>query len=249
MKPSPDNASKMDPLPQVRRGTFWLGIGGVVLVATYWSRTAATSAAGRYAPLVLLLAGAYAAITGIEKIYTGWSARRLGADAAERARLRRAVWSALALGLVLAIAAGLAWRGRAPYWRAVASLAEGDRAAETLRDVAERHASAMQSGASGLRAVEAWRESSGHALRLRPSFDESLEAARYLSRNASGVVRARAENDTSFFTLCLEWMDLYQRVQQETDGTSMAEPPEDWGRIQNDIIERIQALPRPGEGR
>jgi hypothetical protein len=238
-----------DPASQIRRGTLWLALGGVVLVATYWLRTAATTTTGRFGPLALLLAGAYAAITGLEKIYTGWSAGRPAADPPERARLRRAVWPALALGLVLAVSAGLAWRARAPYWHAVASLAEGDRAAETLRDLAERHAAAMQSGATGIKALESWRDSSTHALRLRPSFDESLEAARYLSRNASGAVRTRAENDASFFTLCLEWMDLYQRVQQETAGSSMAEPPEDWGRIQNDIIERIQALPRPGEAR
>ena len=53
----------------------------------------------------------------------------------------------------------------------------------------------------------------------------------------------------AFYGLCLEWMELYARVQRALGEESMAEPPDEWGRTLNAIIERIESLHKhPQEG-
>ncbi|MGH9868361.1 MAG: hypothetical protein ACREAA_09385 [Candidatus Polarisedimenticolia bacterium] len=230
----------------VRRGALTLAAGGLVMVGTYWLRSASTSPVKTYLPLVVLLAGAYVAITGVEKAITGWRAGRRGATDAQRAGVRRAMTVVMIIVVVLAAGGTAAWIDRAPYWKAVRAMSNGDGAMEKLKAIAERHAASMQQGLPDAEALASWKETASQALVLRPALEDALEGSRYLAVEGSGDVRARAIADSGFYPLTLEWMDLYQRVQTEIASTSMMAPSDEWFRVQNDIIQRIQSLPKQG---
>jgi len=230
----------------VRRGALTLAAGGLVLVGTYWLRSASTDPVMTYLPLAVLLAGAYVAITGLEKAITGWRAGRRDAAGAQRAGVRRGMTAVIIVLVVLAAAGTAAWFDRAPYWKAVRAMTSGDGAMVKLKAIAERHVASMQQGLPEAQALASWKEAAEQALVLRPALEDALEGSRYLAAEGSGDVRARAAADSSFYPLTLEWMDLYQRVQAEIASTSMTAPSEEWSRTQNDIIERIQSLPKPG---
>jgi len=238
-----------DPVAQAWRGSVMLAAGGALAVVTWWLRTASPQPVARYLPYLLLLAGAYVAITGIEKLASAWQARNAPAEEAQRAALRRALAAGSAVLILVAAGAAAVWLDRAPYWRSVRGLGAGDKATETLRSLAEKHAAKMQAGTSGEAAVASWRTTATEALQLKASFAQSLEAARYLAREASGSVKQRADEDTIFYGLCMEWMELYENVLQETDGVSMVEPSPYWVQRQEAIIERIQQLPSAGSSR
>src|SRR5688572_14308905 len=109
----------------VRRGALTLAAGGLVLVGTYWLRSASTSPVMTYLPLAVLLAGAYVAITGLEKAITGWRAGRRDAADSQRAGVRRGMTAVMVILLALVGAAAAAWIDRAPYWSAVRAMSHG----------------------------------------------------------------------------------------------------------------------------
>jgi hypothetical protein len=242
--PDPRHRAPEDLPALAGRGVLLLAAGGAIAIVTWWARTASPNPAARFVPYLLLLAGAYLAITGVEKLAGAWKRGRAGVDDPETsaALQRRLVAGALVLLAIAALGAA-AWRDRAPYWRAVKTLAEGDTATDSLRTIAERHAAAMQAGASGAEALASWDASASQALPLKGTFTRSLEAAQYLAASSSGSVKERADEDVIFYGLCLEWMSLYEQVQTEIRATSMAEPSVAWGQSQDAIIERIQQLP------
>jgi len=229
----------------VIRGMVWLCLGSLAVTATLLLRTAARDPLSAYGPFIPLLAGAYLLILGIEKLVFGFRAmRRLPGPSKPRLFGTRA--GAGLLLLVVALAApSAAWMHRRPYWDAVEKLNAGEEATQKLRTIAERHAAAMQEGAVDASALEAWRTAATTGAALRPMFAASLDAARYLSANAAGAVKQRAEIDVRYYALCLEWMDLYDQVTRTIGAESMVEPPDAWAETQNGIIERIQALPTP----
>jgi len=106
----------------------------------------------------------------------------------------------------------------------------------------------IQSGAVGAKALDSWKDAARAAMPLRTEFSAALEGARYLELSDGGM-RAQAEIDARFYALCLEWMDLYDQVNRSLGESSMLDPPVDWSTRQDDIINRIQALPaHPQEG-
>lgn len=231
----------------MRAGMAWFAAGSVVVIATWLLRPAGGGPIVRYGPFLLMFAGAYGLVVGIEKMVAGYRAGRASTDAATRARVGRQTLAG-ALLLVVSVAAGAGvWAYRAPYWKAVRTIGAGDGASARLRAIAERHVAAIESGASGQDALASWRRSADEALPLRPQFEAALEGARYLRAEATGTMRTRGEIDAQFYALCLEWMDLYATVQRALQQESMMEPPEDWARRQNDIVDRIQSLPPPPE--
>ena len=247
--PSAEDTTRNIPVDHaalVRRGAVTLAVGGLVLVGTYWLRSASTSPVMTYLPLAVLLAGAYVAITGLEKAVSGWRAGRRDAAGAQRAGVRRGMALVMIILAALAAAGAAAWIDRAPYWRSVRALSRGDEAMLKLKALAERHVASMQQGLEGAEALASWKETAAHALELRPELEGALEGARYLAAEGSGEIRARGQADSAFFPLTLEWMDLYQRVETEIASTSMTAPSDDWADVQNGIIERIQALPKQG---
>ncbi len=225
-------------LALLKRGMLWLTAGGGILAGTWCLSTAAWP---YLLSVALLVAGLYAAALGAEKILAGYLRGRRQGDSRERAKVRAAAAVGLALAAALAAACAGAWSYRAPYWSAVKVVNAGQAAAGRLKAIAQRHAARMEAKATGLEALESWRESAERALPLRPDLAAALEGARYLSVHASGSVKQRAGSDVRFFGLCLEWMDLYARVESELRGQSMEQPPEDWTDFQNDIVRRIQA--------
>ncbi len=230
---------------EVIRGMVWLCLGSLGITATLLLRTAARDPLRAYGPLIPLFAGAYLLITGIEKLVSGFLAMRRLRGASKPRLLGSRAMAGLLLIAVAAAAPSAAWLHRRPYWDAVTKLNAGEEATGKLKAIAERHAAAMQAGAEGASALEAWGQAASAAAPLRPAFSTSLDAARYLSANATGTVKTRADIDSRYYALCLEWMDLYDRVSRSMEQESMAEPPEAWVEAQNDIINRIQALPAP----
>lgn len=230
-------------------GALWLALGTGLIIAGYLLRAPSPEALARYGPLLPMLAGAYGVVVGLEKMVTGFSRGRRCADAAERRRVGTATGACVVVCALAASGGWAAYAYRAPYWRAVSDLAAGDAATAQLRALAERHAARMQEGAGDAEAIDLWRRTAAEALALRPRFTSALDAARHLAADGSGDMRRHAETDVRFYGLCLEWMDLYARVQQRLGEESMAAPPDEWGRTLNDIIERIEALhEHPHEG-
>jgi hypothetical protein len=235
----PDAAG--DPGAIARRGMLWFAAGATVIIVTYLLLSWGESPWARFGPLVPMCVGAYGLVLGLEKMVTG-----LRASGPHRGRLA----IPCAALVTVAIAAGCgAWFLRAPYWKAIERRNGGERASEILRTIAERHAATMQSGAAGQTALESWKRTAEAGVGLKSDFTSALDGARYLEKAASGTLRAQSEIDVRFYALCLEWMDLYQSVLRSFGDVSMTEPPDEWDRRQNDIIDRIQALPRhPQEG-
>jgi hypothetical protein len=237
--------SRSDPvamLALMRRGMLWLAAGGAVVAGTWCLKTASTP---YLLGVAFLVAGLYAVVLGVERILSGYRRGRLVEDPREKARVRAAAAAGLTLAVVVAATCAGAWSYRSPYWRAVKEVNAGHAAAGRLKAIAQRHAARMEARATGLEALERWKESAAGALPLRPDLAAALEGAKYLSAHGSGPVKDRAGSDARFFGLCLEWMDLYARVESELRGQSMEQPPEDWTDLQNDIVRRIQAPDAP----
>lgn len=241
--PSPSEGTPPDAPTIVRHGIFWFGAGAVLIIITYLLCVWSPNPLIRWGPLAPMIAGAYGVVLGIEKIISGLRRSFAVEQPAARARARVATISCALLIAIAAAAGAGVWRLRAPYWSAIESRNQGDRASQQLKAIAERHAAMIQSGAGGSEALKSWSESATAALQLRPAFSAALDGATYLNTPAGGSLRAQAEIDARFFRLCLEWMDLYENVQRSVNEVSMMEPPDEWGMKQNDIIERIQALP------
>jgi len=223
-----------------RRGMIWFAAGAAVIIATHLLRAWGEGPLPRFGPLVPMVLGAYAVLYGLEKMYSGL--RRLQGKG-------RGLAAACVILLLMGCAGGaLAWRFRAPYWGALAARGRGEAAAEKLKTIAERHAAVIQSGAVGAKALDSWKDAARAAMPLRTEFSAALEGARYLELSDGGM-RAQAEIDARFYALCLEWMDLYDQVNRSLGESSMLDPPVDWSTRQDDIINRIQALPaHPQEG-
>lgn len=224
------------------RGAIWLALGAGLVIAGYLVRTPSPAPVSRYGPLIPMLVGAYGVVLGVEKMLSGFRLARRSSDTAARRRAGAATAACLAVCALAASGGWAAYSYRAPYWRAVADLAAGDLATAELKEIAERHAARMQADVGGAEAIDLWRETAAAALPLRTRFTSSLRAAAHLAENGSGALKHRAERDVRFYGLCLEWMDLYARVQRALSEESMVEPPEEWGRTLNDIIGRIEAL-------
>lgn len=223
----------------MRGGMILVGLGSLVTILTYLR----AAPGQRYFQMWGLMA------LGSGAMVYGYIQGRRGGDPEARSRLDRAGAACL---VVVAIAAG-AWYGarlhRAPFWSAVEALAKGNDAARKLRAIAERHVARMEAGAEGTTALNSWKESAAEAIPLRAAFLEAAAAARYLQETAGGVTRERAVIDAQFFPLCLEWIDLYAAVQRQLGEESMADAPIEWEIRQDEIAERIQALPSlPEEG-
>src|SRR5688572_11479268 len=117
--PVPDTRPSVHPVAQAWRGSVMLAGGGALGIATWWLRTASPHPVARYLPYLLLLSGAYVAITGIEKLVAAWQARRAPADEAQRSALGRALAAGVAVLVLVAAGSAAVWLDRAPYWRAV----------------------------------------------------------------------------------------------------------------------------------
>ena len=223
-----------------RRGMLWFALGAAVIITTHLLRVWAPGPLARYGPFIPMVAGAYALVLGVEKMVSG--VRRAPRPAGPT------LAACVCLVAAVAVAGGAVYLRRAPYWRSISAWQGGGAAASKLQAIAERHAANMQSGATGAAAIDSWRRSAQAAVPLRPEFAAALDAARYLAASGGGL-RAQADIDVKFYTLCLEWMDLYDRVRRTMSEVSLDEPPPEWAVAQDDIITRIQALPaHPQEG-
>src|SRR5262245_9746664 len=157
------------------RGAIWLALGAGLIIAGYLMRTASPDLLARFGPLIPMLAGAYGVIVGLEKMVTGF--RQAGNDAAARRGAGAATAACLAACALAASGGWAAYSYRAPYWRAVADLAAGDKTTAELKAIAERHAARMQAGLAGAEALRSWRETAAAALPLKPQFASALQAA------------------------------------------------------------------------
>lgn len=223
----------------MRRGILWVALGTGVTLFTYLR----ASAGGTYFFMWGLIG------LGLFEMISGYIRGRGVSDPLDRSRLRTSATLCLTVLALAAISGGAAWRYRAPFWSAVATLSRGDDAAAKLKTIAERHAAKMESGVPGPAALESWKESAQGALPLRPDFAAAAEAARYLETVATGSLKARAGIDSRFYAICLDWIDLYASIARSLGSESMTDPPEEWTTMQNALVDRIEALPSlPKEG-
>ncbi|HEY3175929.1 MAG TPA: hypothetical protein VGK94_09265 [Candidatus Polarisedimenticolia bacterium] len=222
-------------LSTMKAGMVLVALGTLITVVTYLR---AAPGERYYQMWGLIVLGLGAMVHGFVQGH-----RRGGPPA--RSRINR--WGGACL-TVLVIAAGGwsgAWLYRAPFWSAVEALSRGDDAAKKLRAISGRHAARMEAGASRGATLDSWQESAVEAIPLREAFAEAAQAARYLREEAGGTTRERAVIDAQFYPLCLEWIDLYAGVQRQIAQESMAEAPLEWEIRQDEIVERIRALPLP----
>ena len=223
------------------RGALWFAAGAAVLIFAGVLTSAGGSSLLLYGALAL---GLYLASLGVERMIGAWMLARKTGTTAGGEGLGLTGLAAIALIIIVATAGYGAYRWRKPYWEAVSSLNTGNEAAAKLKAIAQRHAALMESSASGQAALASWKESAAQALALKPEFARALQGARTLAAG-EGAVAARAAQDARFFELCLEWMDLYDRVALAVGEESMGGPPEEWTETQNDIVERIRVLQHP----
>lgn len=232
----------------MRRGLVWFVAGAALLIVTHALRRAGSTPAGQWGPLLPMVAGAWGVVVGVEGILGGWWAARAAPAGADR---HRAIHLGLlsAIVAVVALAAGVAvWRQRADYWSAWHNLAAGREAGRQLEEISAGPAEATQSGMPGPAALEVWRQAAARGAALRPAFEASLAGARRLAGIGSAHERAIAAQDIAYYSLCLEWMNLYDRVLASLGDSSMAEPPAEWPVTHDGIVERIQALTRGAGG-
>ena len=223
----------------MRRGILWIALGTGVTLFTYLR----ASAGGRYFFMWGLLA------LGLFEMIYGFLRGRSVSDPLDRSRVRTSAIFCLAVLVLAGISGGAAWRHRAPFWKAVDDLSRGDDAAARLKTIAERHAARMEAGADGQAALQSWKESAEGALPLRPDFEAAARAAQYLETAATGSLKTRAGIDKQFYAICQEWLNLYDSIARHMSEESMVEPPDEWATRQNELVERIQALPPlPEEG-
>ena len=242
------NPDSTEPAGALTRGLAWFVIGGAVIITVHLFRVSSSEPLLRWGPLLPMFAGAYAVVVGIEKMVTGFRSGRALGNPADRGRVRRtAILCAVCVAGSLGAGWG-AWSYRAPYWNAISGLHEGDLAAARLKEIGERHVDGLADDSEGPGALEVWRRTSREAGALRPGFATALASARYLARSESGGMKARAQIDIGFYTLCLEWMDLFDRIQHAFETQSLAEPPLEWPLKYDDIIRRIRELETPGGG-
>ncbi len=232
----------------LRRGLIWFVIGGAVIMVVHALRISTPDPLLRWGPLLPMFAGAYGVVAGAEKMFSGLRAGRT--LTAPDLRRRHRGWAAIcAIGVIAVIGAGWAvWSLRAPYWDAVAGLHDGDRATIRLREIGQRHADALAAQDHGPEALETWRRTAEEGGGLRPSFARALESARALARTTSGRAKASADIDVRYYTLCLEWMDLFDRIRHAFETQSLADPPLEWAEEYDGIIARIQRVNEAAAG-
>jgi hypothetical protein len=193
-----------------------------------------------------MFAGAYGVVVGVEKMISGFRAGRAAPETQSRAMRALLICGVI---VIVALGAGAAtyWK-RSPYWEAVKGLNRGEAATQQLRTIGEKHATDLGASPEGAPALEIWRRTSEQGRLLKPEFVAAVEAARHLAATESGKARFRAELDVKFYDLCIEWVDLYDRIHNQIETQSIAEPPVDWALDYDDVINKIQALIEPQGG-
>ena len=231
-------------LVKMRRGMIWLAAGtGVILAAEWASRGGGTAPWVRYGPLLLMFAGAYGVVRGLEGMVSGFRLGRKLDDSAARRRVTRSGVVGLALVLLAGAAAASSLLQRNAYRIAIRDLAAGHAASAKLSDIAQRHAESIRSATGAREALRSWQTSASEALPLRPQFVAASSAARHLSHAGPSAHRDEAEVDIQYYGLCLEWLDLYARIDRAFQQESIAEPPPEWEAQLEEIIDRMEALP------
>ncbi|MFQ5701152.1 MAG: hypothetical protein ACE5HU_04855 [Acidobacteriota bacterium] len=226
----------------IRRGVVMFLLGAGVMIGVHLLRDASPDALHRYGPVLVMIAGAYLLVVGVEKMIRGFAAGRRTPDSRDRRLLTMVAVGCTAAALVSLGAAVVAYEHRAPYWNAVSSLNAGEDATQSLERIGEAHIDLLAKTTAGTESLAVWRKTAESALPLRPVFSRALEAARYLARTESGPARHRAEIDVRFYALCLEWMELFARIRTMTESESMVAPPASWPVEYDEIVDRIQSL-------
>jgi len=237
-----------DPIKVMWSGCAWFAIGGAVIMVVHLLRTSSAEPLERYGPLVPMFAGAYGIVVGVEKMVSGYRAARAHAGPGGQSRTTRAllICGVIVLGILGAGAA--TYFKRTPYWDAVKGINRGEAATQELRTIGEKHAVDLGAAPDGKAALEIWRRTSEQGRLLKPEFVAAAEASRHLAAIESGKTRLRAELDVKFYDLCIEWVDLYDRIYNQIGTQTMQEPPLDWGIDYDDVINRIQELVQPPGG-
>ncbi len=241
-----------DPIRVMWSGCAWFIIGGAVIMVVHLLRTSSTDPLERFGPLVPMFAGAYGIVVGAEKMISGFRAGRAAAGPGAQSRATRMLLICGAI-VVATLGAGAAtyWK-RAPYWDAVKGIARsierGEAATQELRTIGEKHAIDLGEAPAGAPTLEIWRRTSEQGRLLKPEFVAAADASRQLAATAAGENRFRAEMDVKFYDLCIEWVDLYDRIHNQIQTQSIEEPPLEWALDYDDVINRIQELIEPPGG-
>ena len=236
-----------DPIKVMWSGCAWFAIGGAVVMAVHLLRTSSADPLARYGPLVPMFAGAYGIVVGVESMVSGYRAARASAEPGGQSRATRTLLICGVIVLGILGAGSATYFKRTPYWDAVKEINRGEAATQELRTIGEKHAVDLGAAPDGKAALEVWRRTSEQGRLLKPEFVAAAEASRHLAATESGKARSRAEVDVKFYDLCIEWVDLYDRIHNQIETQSIEEPPLDWGIDYDDIVNRIVQLTGGGD--
>lgn len=239
-----------NPIKLMWTGCLWFVVGGAVIMVVHMLRTSSSDPLERWGPLVPMFAGAYCIVVGIEKMFSGFkTARASGEPRIARGAMRTLIICGVIVLSILGAGAAT-YMKRSPYWDAIKERDAGETAFQELRAISEKHAVDLGASPEGPAALEVWRSTSSKGRVLKPAFVTALEATKYLASVETGKKKFRAELDGKFYNLCAQWADLYERIHNQIENTSIEAPPDDWAIDYDDVIERMQALiePEGGEG-
>lgn len=239
---------KKDPIKTMWSGCLWFAIGAAVIMAVHFLRTSSSDPLERYGPLVPVFAGAYGVVVGVERMISGYRAARASSDPAAGPGAMRTLALCGAVVVAAVAAGGYTYWKRVPYWSAAKGLNRGDAATQELRRLGEQHAVDLGESPAGAPALAIWKRTSAQGRLLKPEFVAAAEAARHLAATESGETQFRAELDVKFYDLCIEWVDLYDRIHNQIETQSIEEPPIEWALDYDDVINRIQGLIEPDGG-
>jgi hypothetical protein len=163
-----------------------------------------------------------------------------------RIRRGRAVAGVLPVAAVVVVCAGTLLFARtvaAPTSGAEAAVDDGERAAQQLRTIIEPQLDLIEAAAVGPEMLASWKSASAQALPLKPRFVAAAEASRLLAARTTGDQKRHHEIDVDYFTLCTQWVDLYEEVHRAFQQESIAEAPTEWSQRLTEIVHKIQNLP------
>lgn len=221
---------------RMRRGMIWLVAGSGLLIGTY---ALATNDVNRILAYGLLALGLYLVILGVEKMLGGYLAGARSGDPETVRSVRRA--GAVCLLLVVIVGAGgsYAYFAKVPYWRSIESIAAGMDVGSRFIDIIERHSESLESGVAGEEALGLWKDTAEAGLAMRDRMIDAHEGAVYLSEHAGGDLQMQAESIEPFYSVCVEWIRFYERIDRAFREESMIEPRPDWADEHERLHQKI----------
>ena len=163
-----------------------------------------------------------------------------------RIRQGRAAAGVLPVAAVVVVCASTLLFARsiaAPTSGAEDAVDDGERAAQQLRAIIEPQLDLIEANTQGPELLASWKSAAAQALPLKPRFAAAAEASRLLAARTTGDQKRHHEIDVDYFSLCAQWVELYEEVHRTFQQESIPEAPTEWSLRLTEIVHKIQNLP------